>query len=116
MMENYGSIDIQEIPLGVPVFRRRVTDFLGKNGLQLEDLDLYLAVLDPDGVILAGAGLSGDIVKCVAVSPDRRGDGLAAPLLSRLLSIASAKGIDDLKVFDKKEFVESLFTREDIGK
>ncbi len=101
MMENYGSIDIQEIPLGVPVFRRRVTDFLGKNGLQLEDLDLYLAVLDPDGVILAGAGLSGDIVKCVAVSQDRRGDGLAAPLLSRLLSIASAKGIDDLKVFTK---------------
>lgn len=30
--------------------------------------------------------------------------------------IGIGEGIDDLKVFDKKEFVESLFTREDIGK
>ncbi|MBQ8022002.1 MAG: signal recognition particle-docking protein FtsY [Bacteroidales bacterium] len=30
--------------------------------------------------------------------------------------IGIGEGIDDLKVFDKKEFVGSLFTREDIGK
>ena len=29
--------------------------------------------------------------------------------------IGIGEGIDDLKVFDKKEFVGSLFTREDIG-
>jgi fused signal recognition particle receptor len=30
--------------------------------------------------------------------------------------IGIGEGIDDLKVFDKKEFVGSLFTREDIDK
>ena len=55
-------IDIQEMPLSVPYFRRKVEDFLGRNELRLEDVDIYLTILDSDGEILAGGGLKGDVI------------------------------------------------------
>ena len=53
--------DIQEMPLSVPHFRRKVEDFLGRNDLRLEDVDVYLTIQDPEGEILAGGGLKGDV-------------------------------------------------------
>ena len=57
MMEPFETIDIQELPLSVPMIRRKVEDFLGSNGLRLGEVDLYLAVLSEEGSILAGGGL-----------------------------------------------------------
>lgn len=96
-------IDIQEMPLSVPIFRRKVEYFLGRNGLRLEDVDVYLTVQDPDGEILAGGGLKGDILKCIAVSESARSLGLSVPLVSRLVSEAAERGITNLKVFTKPE-------------
>ena len=103
MMEPFDRIDIQELPLSVPLFRRKVEDFLGRNGLRLEEVDLYLAVLDADGGILAGGGLHRDIVKCIAVSDSARSLGLSVPLISRLISVASERGYANVKVFTKPE-------------
>ena len=103
MMEPFERIDIQELPLIVPSFRRKVEDFLGRNGLRLEEVDLYLAVLDADGGILAGGGLQRDIVKCIAVSDSARSLGLSVPLISRLISVASERGYANVKVFTKPE-------------
>ncbi|MBQ2151113.1 MAG: triphosphoribosyl-dephospho-CoA synthase [Bacteroidales bacterium] len=100
--------DIQEMPLSVPHFRRKVEDFLGRNGLRLEDVDVYLSIQDPEGEILAGGGLKGDVIKCVAVSESARSQGLSAPLFSRLISIASERGITNLKAFTKPKN-ESVF-------
>ena len=103
MMEPFDRIDIQELPLCVPSFRRKAEDFLGRNGLRLEEVDLYLAVLDEDGGILAGGGLQRDIIKCIAVSESARSLGLSVPLLSRLISVASERGYANVKVFTKPE-------------
>ena len=103
MMEPFDKIDIQELPLSVPYFRRKVEDFLGRNGLRLGEVDLYLAVLDEEGSILAGGGLQRDIVKCLAVSADARSLGLSLPLISRLISCASERGYANVKVFTKPE-------------
>ena len=89
------------MPLSVPYFRRKVEDFLGRNELRLEDVDVYLTILDSDGEILAGGGLKGDVIKCVAVSGTARSLGLSVPLFSRLISIASERGITNVKVFTK---------------
>ena len=96
-------VELQELPLGVPLFRRKVASFLERNSLRLEELDLFLAVLDKDGEILAGGGLSGDVIKCVAVSEDARSQGIAAPLVSRLIAEGASRGHNSLKVFTKPE-------------
>ena len=100
----YGNADIQEMPLGVPLFRRKVSDFLEANGLRLEEVDLYLAVLSPDGGILAGGGLRRDVLKCLAVNEEFRSEGLMTPLVSRLVSEASQRGFNSLKVFTKPAY------------
>ena len=101
MMEPFETIDIQELPLSVPSVRRQVEDFLGSNGLRLEEVDLYQAVLSPDGSILAGGGLFRDLIKCIAVSAGARSAGLSVPLISSLISAAAARGFTCVKVFTK---------------
>ena len=102
-MEQYKNLDIVEVPIGSPHFHSKVERFLGANGLRMEALDAYFAVQDADGNILAGAGIQGDIIKCVAVSSDMRSEGLLTPLISRIVSTHG-----NLKVFTKPEY-RSLF-------
>ncbi len=104
-MEAYERMNIQEVPLSSPFFRKKVERFLESNGLRMEALDLYLTLQDADGEILAGAGLSGDVLKCVAVSKQARSEGLLAPLLSQLIQ---RHGAASLKVFTKPEY-ETVF-------
>ncbi len=96
------------MPLSSPFFHGKVERFLAANGLRMEAMDLYLAVVDEAGEILAGAGLQADVLKCIAVSPEARSEGLAAPLVSRIIREASLRGIRNLKVFTKPENV-SIF-------
>ena len=107
-MEPSVNPEVQELPVGVPRYRRKVESFLESNSLRLEDVDLYLAILDGDGEILAGGGLKGDVIKCVAVGAEARSQGLAAPLVSRLVALAFERGVTSLKVFTKPENV-SIF-------
>ncbi len=101
MMKTYGQFDIEEVPLGTPFFRRRVESFLEANGLRMDPLDLFLSVCDSEGQMVAGAGLSGDVIKCVAVSPSVREEGLSATLVSELIGRAASLGRNNLKVFTK---------------
>ncbi|MBR6458415.1 MAG: triphosphoribosyl-dephospho-CoA synthase, partial [Bacteroidales bacterium] len=103
-METITEQDIQEIPLSSPYFRAKVERFLEENGLRSEVLDYYYATQSADGSILAGAGLAGDVIKCVAVSSAMRSEGLLVPVLSHLISEAAARGILNLKVFTKPSY------------
>ena len=102
-MDIYEEKQIQELPLSVPLFRKKVEGFLKANGLRLEKVDLYMAIQDADENILAGGGLDGDIIKCIAVSEKARSAGLAAPLVSRLIAVAAQQGHSNVKVFTKPE-------------
>ena len=103
MMDIFERKEIEEIPLSTPRFRRKVESFLQSNGLRLEDVDVYLGVLGEDGEILAGGGIRRDIIKCIAVDDKVRSEGLAAPVVSRLISVGAANGYDELRVFTKVE-------------
>ncbi len=88
------------MPLQSPFFRNKVEGFLRANGLRMETLDVYYTLQNTDGDILAGAGLAGDVIKCVAVAAEARSEGLVAPLVSHILS---QHGAGNLKVFTKPE-------------
>lgn len=110
-MNTYEDIEIEELPLGVPFFRKKIEDFLKTNGLHLEEVDSYIVIRKREGDILGGGGIRGNIIKCVAISEDARSKGLAAPLVSRLISLGSQRGFQKLRVFTKpenQEIFESL--------
>lgn len=96
---------ISEAPLSLNSVRRRVEAFLSANGLRLAQLDRYVVVTrDEDGnEILAGGGLDGNVIKCVAVSEAARSEGLMNILVSRLIVIAREEGRDSVKAFTKPE-------------
>lgn len=96
---------ISEAPLSLNSVRRRVEAFLAANGLRLAPLDRYVVVTrDEDGdEILAGGGLDGNIIKCVAVSESARSEGLMNVLVSRLIAIAREEGRESVKAFTKPE-------------
>lgn len=93
--------EITTLPLTIARNRDRIESFLAANGLRFDPVDTYLAAVAPDGNIVAGAGLAGDVIKCVAVSEAGRNGGWAGKLVSELLSIATTQGIDNVKVFTK---------------
>jgi len=103
MMEKYSNHYIQEIPLSSPFFHGKVERFLRANGLRMEELDSYYTIENADGDIIAGAGLRKDVVKCIAVAPEARSEGLTAPLVSHIAAVAAGRGITCLKVFTKLE-------------
>ena len=67
----------------------------------MESLDVYYAFTDDSGAILAGAGIAGDVLKCLAVSEEARSEGLLVPLVTRIIS--EHPGVN-LKVFTKPEY------------
>lgn len=101
MMQTYRNLDIVEMPLSSPFFRKKVESFLGANGLRMEAMDVYYTLQNSEGDILSGAGLSGDVIKGVAVSESARSEGLLPPLLSHVIA---QSGRSNLKVFTKPEY------------
>ena len=104
--------EIQSVPLSMPLWRRKVERFLEANQLRLDDVDYYAIVTSPDGdEILAGGGLQGDIIKCIAVSEKLRDAHLSNRLISHLISEAAQRGHQSVKVFTKpqnRQVFESL--------
>ena len=67
----------------------------------MESLDAYYAIQDDEGAILAGAGIAGDVLKCLAVSEQMRSEGLLVPLVSHILALRQGRPV---KVFTKPEY------------
>ncbi|MBR5176724.1 MAG: [Bacteroidales bacterium] len=109
-MQTEGNIvDIQRVPLSSLRFRRQVETFLAANGLRLEQVDDYYCIISEEGLIEAGAGIAGNVIKCVAVDSSERSRGLLSPLISHVISQASVQGRSNLKVFTKP-VNEEIFT------
>lgn len=101
MCEEY---EIREMPLTLKSVRNQVEAFLACNGLRLENMDQYAAVFaNGEDEILAGGGLAGNTIKCVAVGDTLRGTGMGTKLISHLVCLAAAKGYSHQKVFTKPE-------------
>lgn len=101
----YNEYEIRPMPLSVAHVRRQVAAFLESNGLRLEETDYYVCVfkMGDDETILAGGGLCGDVIKCVAVNDRLREEGFSNRLVSHLISEADIRGHHAVKVFTKPE-------------
>lgn len=108
----YTDYEIRHLPLTVKRNRQAVEAFLAANGLRLEEVDCYAALFACDGdEILAGGGLCGDTIKCVAVGNAARDERLGNRIVSHLVSMAVAEGHSSIKVFTKpsnREIFRSL--------
>lgn len=98
-----NNFEICDMPLSLKSNRTRVERFLADSGLRLEDVDYYAAVTDDDGNIIAGGGLQGNVIKCIAVGEAARETGLSNKLISHLIGMATQHGHHTIKVYTKPD-------------
>lgn len=107
-------MEIQTLNPATPRQRQRIEAFLKRNGLRIDDMNYYAAVLDDDGEMIAGGGLKDDVIKCVAVDDAHKGEAIANTLVSHLISHANQEGYSCIKLFTKpknRQIFESLSFR-----
>ncbi len=98
----YTDYEVRQIPLTLKSSRASVEKLLAQSGLRLERVDYYAGVFPVDGdELLAGAGICGDVIKCVAVSPEARAGAMTNRLVSHLIGVAMAGGHTSVKLFTK---------------
>lgn len=97
-------MELIQLNPSIPRQRRRIEQFLGDNGLRLDDVDYYAALVDDTtDEIVAGGGLKGGVIKCVAVADGHKGEAVANQIVSHLIAHANADGHQCVKLFTKPQ-------------
>lgn len=108
-------MELIQLNPSIPRQRRRIEQFLGDNGLRLDDVDYYAALVDEmTDEIVAGGGLKGGVIKCVAVADGHKGEAVANQIVSHLIAHANADGHQCVKLFTKpqnRQMFESMSFR-----
>lgn len=107
-------MEIQTLNPTTPRQRQRIEAFLKRNGLRFDDMHYYAAVTDDDGEMIAGGGLKGNVIKCVAVDDAHKGEAIANTLISHLIAHANEEGYSNVMLFTKpknRKLFESLSFR-----
>lgn len=85
---------------------KKVKEFLDKNNLDLSpDIEVFVVGKEANNIIACG-GLSGKILKCIAVANDRRGEGLILKVMTQLLNAAYNKNQKELFLFSTPKNIE----------
>lgn len=107
-------MEIQTLNPTTPRQRQRIEAFLKRNGLRFDDMHYYAAVTNDDGEMIAGGGLKGNVIKCVAVDDAHKGEAIANTLISHLIAHANEEGHSNVMLFTKpknRQLFESLSFR-----
>lgn len=107
-------MEIQTLNPTIPRQRQRIEAFLERNGLRFDDMHYYAAITDDDGEMIAGGGLKGNVIKCVAVDDAHKGEAIANTLISHLIAHANEEGHSNVMLFTKpknRQLFESLSFR-----
>lgn len=97
-------MELIQLNPSIPRQRRRIEQFLDDNGLRLDDVDYYAALVDDTtDEIVAGGGLKGGVIKCVAVADGHKGEAVANQIVSHLIAQANADGHQCVKLFTKPQ-------------
>ena len=107
-------MEIQTLNPTTPRQRQRIEAFLKRNGLRFDDMHYYAAVTDDDGEMIAGGGLKGNVIKCVAVDDAHKGEAIANTLISHLIAHANEEEHSNVMLFTKpknRQLFESLSFR-----
>ena len=108
-------MNILELHPTIPRQRRQIEMFLQTNGLRYDDVDYYAAIVDESSdEMIAGGGLKGRVIKCVAVADGHKGEAVANVIVSHLIAKANAEGCQCVKLYtkpDNRQLFESLSFR-----
>ena len=108
-------MNILELHPTIPRQRRQIETFLQANGLRYDDVDYYAALVDESSdEMIAGGGLKGCVIKCVAVADGHKGEAVANVIVSHLLAKANEEGYQCVKLYTKphnRQLFESLSFR-----
>lgn len=108
-------MNILELHPTIPRQRRQIETFLQANGLRYDDVDYYAALVDESSdEMIAGGGLKGCVIKCVAVADGHKGEAVANVIVSHLLAKANEGGYQCVKLYTKphnRQLFESLSFR-----
>ena len=108
-------MNILELHPTIPHQRRQIEMFLQTNGLRYDDVDYYAAIVDESSdEMIAGGGLKGSVIKCVAVADGHKGEAVANVIVSHLIAKANAEGCQCVKLYtkpDNRQLFESLSFR-----
>ena len=108
-------MNILELHPTIPRQRRQIEMFLQTNGLRYDDVDYYAAIVDESSdEMIAGGGLKGSVIKCVAVADGHKGEAVANVIVSHLIAKANAEGCQCVKLYTKpnnRQLFESLSFR-----
>lgn len=100
------SFIFSEVPSTSTVRRQKINDFLQSVDLEMsDDVEIFVIAKDDDRIVACG-GLSGRVLKNIALDEHMRGEGLALSLMSELLKVAFREGRHDLFLFTKPDYQE----------
>lgn len=108
-------MNILELHPTIPRQRHQIEMFLQTNGLRYDDVDYYAAIVDESSdEMIAGGGLKGSVIKCIAVADGHKGEAVANVIVSHLIAKANAEGCQCVKLYtkpDNRQLFESLSFR-----
>ena len=101
MLDDFSFFTVD--PAADPPLQAEIRALLGKCGLDYEDGIEAFVVCRPQRQVIACGGLESNIVKCVAVDPDYRGESLSLKTLSEAMQLAFERGHSHLFLYTMPE-------------
>lgn len=84
----------------------KIKDFLSRMGLDFSpDVELFVIAQTGEEIVACG-GISGKVLKNIAIDSSKQGEGVALSLMSELLNVAYGMGRDELFLFTKPIYEE----------
>lgn len=103
-MDKNGKFEVEEVYVNDTSKINNIKKFLRKNDLKLgEEIIKYLTFSEEGEIVATGAIAEGGIIKCVAIDPKYRGEGLVLKLFTELTHLCFDLGYKDLFVYTKPE-------------
>jgi len=100
---DYFTFQLEEISLKLTAAREKARDFLNRCGLELDPSLQRLYGVYKGGELVGSAGYAANVIKCVAVNPDYRGEGIVNALASQIMTELYQKGMGNLFLFTKPD-------------
>lgn len=104
MIEEFGFSTVE--PARSPQEREAIIQLLRECGLGYEEHIEVFVVCRRYGRLVACAGLESNIVKCVAIEPDLRGDSISLQLMTEITRLAYDRGYSHLFLYTRPGNVE----------
>lgn len=101
-----SQINFSEVPSYSVVRLKKIHDFLVSVDLEMsEDIETFVVAKQEDKIVACG-GISGNVLKNIAIDESLQGEGLALSLMSELLKMAFKLKRSDLFLFTKPIYQE----------